>query len=81
AGCEAVMDARAHYVKTSTGFGEYGARAEDVRLLRQTVGEAAGVKAAGGIRTLADAWAMIAAGATRLGTSATAAILDELARQ
>ncbi len=79
AGCEAAMDARAHYVKTSTGFGEYGARLEDVRLMRQTVGEAAGVKAAGGIRTLADARAMIEAGATRLGTSATATILDELA--
>lgn len=68
----------ADFVKTSTGFAPEGATVEDVRLLRRIVGDRAGVKAAGGIRTLDDALAMIAAGASRLGTSATAEILDEL---
>ena len=70
--------AGADFVKTSTGFGPEGATVEDVRLLRQIVGDRVGVKASGGIRTLDDALAMIDAGATRLGTSATAPILDEL---
>lgn len=70
--------ADADFVKTSTGFAPEGATIEDVRLLRQVVGDRAGVKAAGGIRSLDDALAMIAAGATRLGTSSTALILDEL---
>ncbi len=68
----------ADFVKTSTGFGPEGATIEDVRLLRSVVGPKMGVKAAGGIRTLDDALAMIAAGADRLGTSSTAQILDEL---
>ena len=68
----------ADFVKTSTGFGPEGATVEDVRLLRSVVGPKVGVKAAGGIRTLDDALAMIAAGANRLGTSSTASILDEL---
>jgi deoxyribose-phosphate aldolase len=68
----------ADYVKTSTGFGPEGATVEDVRLLRQIVGPKMGVKAAGGIRTLDDALAMIEAGANRLGTSSTAEILSEL---
>lgn len=68
----------ADFVKTSTGFAPEGATVEDVRLLRQIVGDRAGVKAAGGIRTLDDALAMIEAGASRLGTSSTAQILDEL---
>jgi deoxyribose-phosphate aldolase len=67
--------AGAAYVKTSTGFGGGGATAEDVALLRAVVGEAMGVKASGGIRTAADALAMIRAGADRLGTSASVAIL------
>jgi deoxyribose-phosphate aldolase len=70
--------AEADFVKTSTGFGPEGATVEDVRLLRQVVGDKIGVKASGGIRTLEDALAMIAAGANRLGTSSTKAILDEL---
>ncbi|MGH2500565.1 MAG: deoxyribose-phosphate aldolase [Candidatus Limnocylindria bacterium] len=73
--------AGADYVKTSTGFGPEGATVEDVRLLRQVVGAHVGVKAAGGIRTLDDALELIAAGATRLGTSATAEILAELRRR
>ena len=70
--------AGADYVKTSTGFGPEGATVEDVRLLRQTVGEKLGVKASGGIRTLDEALAMIEAGASRLGTSSTGTILAEL---
>lgn len=70
--------AGADFVKTSTGFGPEGATVEDVRLLRQVVGDKIGVKASGGIRTLEDALAMIAAGANRLGTSSTKEILDEL---
>src|SRR5438270_728420 len=65
-------------VKTSTGFGPEGATVEDVRLLRQVVGSKLGVKASGGIRSLDEALAMIEAGASRLGTSSTKAILDEL---
>jgi deoxyribose-phosphate aldolase len=57
-------------VKTSTGFAGGGATAADVRLMRQVVGDGLGVKAAGGIRSFEDAQAMVAAGATRLGTSA-----------
>ncbi len=70
--------ASADFVKTSTGFGPEGATAEDVRLLRQVVGDHVGVRAAGGIRTLDDALGLISAGAERLGTSSTAEILDEL---
>jgi deoxyribose-phosphate aldolase len=60
------------FVKTSTGFGPGGATVEDVRLLRETVGPDVGVKAAGGIRTLESALAMLEAGANRLGVSAAA---------
>jgi deoxyribose-phosphate aldolase len=73
--------AGADFVKTSTGFGPEGATVEDVRLLRQTVGTKLGVKASGGIRTLDEALAMIEAGADRLGTSSTSAILNELRRR
>ncbi|HEY3315965.1 MAG TPA: deoxyribose-phosphate aldolase [Bacillota bacterium] len=75
--CQAAVRAGADFVKTSTGFGTGGATLEDVRLMRQTVGPDLGVKAAGGIRTLNDALAMIGAGATRLGASAGAAIIKE----
>ncbi len=64
------------FVKTSTGFGPGGATAPDVALLRKTVGKTMGVKAAGGIRTRADAEAMVKAGASRLGCSAGVAIVD-----
>ncbi len=73
--CELAMKAEARFVKTSTGFQAGGATVEDVRLLREVVGPAYGVKAAGGIRDAATARAMIAAGATRLGTSASVAIV------
>ncbi len=73
--------AGADYVKTSTGFGPEGATIEDVALLRRTVGDKLGVKASGGIRTLDEALAMIEAGASRLGTSSTSAILAELRKR
>jgi deoxyribose-phosphate aldolase len=77
AGCAAAIAAGADFVKTSTGFGTAGATVEAVARLRAAVGEKLGVKAAGGIRTLADALAMIEAGATRIGTSRSEAILAE----
>ncbi|MHA1653606.1 MAG: deoxyribose-phosphate aldolase [Candidatus Thorarchaeota archaeon] len=67
--CRLAEEAGAHFVKTSTGFGPRGATVEDVRLMRKTVGDRLGVKAAGGIRTFEDAVAMIEAGATRIGAS------------
>lgn len=73
------VEGGADFVKTSTGFSTGGATVEDVRLMRETVGPDFGVKAAGGIRTLADAEAMIEAGANRLGVSASVAILSEVA--
>ena len=78
---EIAVACEADFVKTSTGFAPEGATVEDVRLLRDVVGDRAGVKASGGIRTLDDALELIAAGASRLGTSSTAAILDELRRR
>lgn len=76
--CQVVRDAGARFVKTSTGFGEGGATVHDVQLMRRTVGPKLGVKAAGGIRTLSAALAMISAGADRLGTSASVAIMREM---
>jgi deoxyribose-phosphate aldolase len=68
--CKLAVKAGADFVKTSTGFGPGGATAADIRLMREAVGPAVGVKASGGIRTLEDLQAMVAAGATRIGTSA-----------
>ena len=73
--CKLVVQAQAHFVKTSTGFGSAGATVEHVKLMRETVGQFAGVKAAGGIRDATTAQAMVEAGATRLGTSAGVAIV------
>ncbi len=73
--CKLVVQAQAHFVKTSTGFGGAGATIDHVKLMRETVGQFAGVKAAGGIRDAATARAMIEAGATRLGTSNGIAIV------
>ena len=67
--CECSMRAGADYVKTSTGFSTCGATPEDVALMRRVVGDKLGVKASGGVRTPEDAEKMIAAGASRLGTS------------
>jgi len=77
--CLAAKRAGAEFVKTSTGFSTGGARVEDVRLMRETVGPDMGVKAAGGIRDFATARAMIEAGATRIGASAGLAIVREAA--
>ena len=77
-GCRISVEAGASFVKTSTGFAEEGAKVEDVRLMREIVGKEFGVKAAGGIRTLADASKMIQAGANRLGTSGSVAMIEEL---
>ena len=65
-----VKEAGADFVKTSTGFSTGGAKASDVKLIRETVGPDMGVKASGGIRTYEDAVSMIEAGATRIGASA-----------
>ena len=69
------------FVKTSTGFGTAGAKVEHVLLMKQHAGPDVQVKAAGGIRTLKDAVAMLEAGATRLGTSGGVAIIEELIAQ
>jgi len=75
--CKAVKSAGAYFVKTSTGFLGGGATVEDIALMRQTVGPDFGVKASGGVRTREDALAMIDAGATRIGASASIAIVTE----
>ncbi len=77
--CQACERAGADYVKTSTGFHPAGgASVHAVELMRATVGDLLGVKASGGIRSASDALAMVQAGASRLGVSATTAILEGL---
>jgi deoxyribose-phosphate aldolase len=76
--CQIARTQRVDFVKTSTGFGTGGATVEDVKLMRDAVGSDMGVKAAGGIRTLQTACAMIEAGATRIGTSSGVQIMEEL---
>lgn len=75
--CKIAMEAGAHYVKTSTGFSDGGARVEDVKLMRDTVGDKLGVKASGGVRTYEDALKFIDAGASRLGASSGVNIIKE----
>ena len=75
-----VKRAGATFVKTSTGFGTKGATIEDVKLMRTIVGPEMGVKAAGGIHSLQEAEAMVAAGATRIGASSGVVIMQELAK-
>jgi deoxyribose-phosphate aldolase len=77
--CRMAVACGLDFVKTSTGFGPGGATAEQVALMRQTVGEQCGVKASGGIRTLADAVRMVQAGANRIGTSSGMQILQQIA--
>lgn len=67
--CQLSVEAGANYVKTSTGFSTAGATAENVKLMKDTVGDKALVKASGGVRTTEDAEAMVAAGASRIGAS------------
>jgi deoxyribose-phosphate aldolase len=76
-GCLAAKSAGADFVKTSTGFGPGGATTEDVALMRAVVGSEVGVKAAGGVRSLEDLQKMVAAGATRIGASASVKILEQ----
>lgn len=76
--CELSVEAGAHFVKTSTGFSTGGATAEDVALMRKTVGQSVGVKASGGVRNLEDMKKMIEAGATRIGASSGVAIMNGL---
>ena len=73
--CELAKAAGADFVKTSTGFSTGGAVVADVKLMRETVGPEMGVKASGGIHNEAEAAAMVEAGANRLGTSASVAIV------
>lgn len=74
--CALAKAAGAHFVKTSTGFSKGGATVEDVALMRRVVGPEMGVKASGGIRDAETAIAMVKAGATRLGVSASVAIVE-----
>ena len=76
--CRMAREEGADFVKTSTGFGPAGATVEDVRLMRQAAGPATRVKAAGGVRDLATALAMIEAGASRIGTSHGVAIMRQM---
>lgn len=75
--CQIAKRAGAAFVKTSTGFSKGGATTADIALMRSTVGPETGVKASGGVRTLADLQAMVAAGATRIGSSSGVAIMQE----
>jgi deoxyribose-phosphate aldolase len=76
-GSMAAKNAGADFVKTSTGFSSGGATAEDVSLMRAVVGGDIGIKAAGGVRSLEDVKKMVAAGATRIGASASVKILEQ----
>ena len=74
--CELTLQAKAHFVKTSTGFSTGGATVEDVALMRKIVGPNFGVKASGGVRSLEDIDKMVKAGATRIGTSSGVKIMQ-----
>jgi deoxyribose-phosphate aldolase len=76
--CTLALDAKADFVKTSTGFSTGGATLEDVKLMRKTVGPTVGVKASGGIRTLDALRSMVSAGANRIGTSSGVSIVREV---
>lgn len=75
--CEIALEVKPDFIKTSTGFGTYGATIADVKLMKSIVGDQIKVKAAGGIRNLETALAMIEAGAERLGSSASVKIVEE----
>ena len=76
--CELAVEAGADFVKTSTGFSTGGATAEDIALMRKTVGPDIGVKASGGVRSLEDMKKMVESGATRIGASSGVAIVNGL---
>ena len=75
--CRLAKEAGAHFVKTSTGFSKGGATVEDIKLMRETVGPEMGVKASGAVRDLKTTLAMIEAGATRIGASASVSIVKD----
>ena len=75
--CTLAQNSGADFVKTSTGFSSAGAIVEDVKIMRETVGDEMGVKASGGIKTAADVKAMVDAGANRIGTSSSISIIHE----
>lgn len=75
---EIALEAGSEFIKTSTGFGPQGAMIKDIKLIKDIVGDSAGIKASGGIRTLRETLKMIKAGATRIGTSAAVKILTEI---
>src|SRR5690606_32218469 len=75
---ELAKEAGAHYVKTSTGFNKAGATVEDVKLMKETIGENMKVKASGGIRDYETAKAMIDAGASRIGASSSTKIIQDI---
>lgn len=79
--CRLAVEAGADFVKTSTGFGPSGATVADVELMRAAVGPRTGVKASGGIRDLDQVRALLAAGATRIGTSCGPALVEQLKRE
>lgn len=74
--CRLVKNSKADFIKTSTGFAASGAKVEDIKLMKEQLGDAVKIKASGGIKDLKTAQAMIAAGASRLGTSSGVAILE-----
>lgn len=76
--CEIANDVKPDFIKTSTGFGEFGAKAEHVALMRKHADPSISIKASGGIRSLDDFIAMVDAGATRIGTSSGVKIVEEL---
>jgi deoxyribose-phosphate aldolase len=79
--CQLSKAAGANFVKTSTGFSKWGAKVEDVKLMRNTVGSEMGVKASGGVHSFEDAVKMIEAGATRIGASSSLKIIGKTAEE
>ena len=77
--CDLAVNAGADFLKTSTGFSTGGATVDDIMLMRGVAGDRCGVKASGGVRSLSDTKAMLKAGATRIGASASVRIVQELA--
>jgi len=75
--CQIALNVRPDFIKTSTGFGPYGARLDDLAIMKETVGDAVKIKASGGIRDLKSALEMIKAGADRIGTSSGVNIIEE----
>jgi deoxyribose-phosphate aldolase len=78
---EIALEESSEFIKTSTGFGPCGAQLSDIRLIKDIVGDIAGIKAAGRIRTLSQVLDLLEAGATRIGTSAGVKIVGELSRR